>query len=1008
MSSLFSFFSTLNNNSISENHDSIRTYHKKKNTNQSISLSSVSQRQGLKFNKYQKKIFQKYEKDIEKVNSKEGFSMNPETDSDLGYSASQETHKVLEKTEASSTQKESYESLKQQYLATLEKYKIIKNEIQTNVQKYLDRVNPTSNTYLNKNVCLSNGPCGYVTNKGVFKLYPSDNNVTYDSTAGKNGCPTSAYLNIDAQGEPNPGSTINSTPNLLVGKNMIPGQSCGNEGYNIFVDEMVKKTNNVTYEGCYQDNTTGSSTMTFIGGAPPPAFAGLQNGNFTQPVIKNNSYHYYHSSSIVPGWKFVAVLINNSNAWEYPMPYPHGNQAASIQKDHSICQTLQLDAGNYTLTFTACGRKCCDGSNMANTIDVYLILASNFVMNDSTRINSFTPRVNQWTDYSIDISIPTSSSYHLHFQGTWTKTNRSTAIQNIQITQQSDVAIQIGKYNYEMCKQAAIQNGYQYFALQNVNPSTSTGYCAVTNDEPSAKLNGESYVPNKQLALWSSNTSGQTGNTAMLTVTGSLSVINSGGTSVFSTDNSQATPGNYFGCYGDAESRAMPLISDGNHAYNLSQCQELAQQNGASLFGLQDSTSGTTAQCAFSSDLSSALKYGKAGNCTKLADGTYSGGSWSNAIYSTTTPGSNYYLILQDDGNMCVYRGTGPEDEQGLIWCSETNGKAQNVNPLYASAKSKYGKNWIASGSTLASGDFIGSNNGNMVLIMQDDGNLVLYTFQNELNCSKMNDGKQGGGSFANALYNIGTKGIPENLGKIAYINQDGELYSYPDSDLGLSSDFRKIENYNSPDNDFGAISGSTVDQCKTTCISNKDCYGFVFDKTNNICFPKTSGILPNASAYSSTVHDTYIRNKMVTKVPLGVDNTLKNVDTVTYSNYVNTLKNVGESYGLPNINGNLKQALETIQSTLQSLAQQITDLNGTFNENEILVDQQSEINMKSLNQYLEEINEVQKKITKFDGNFENMLNDSDISVLQKNYDYMFWSILALGTVLIAMNVMKK
>ena len=1007
MTSLFSFFSTLNKNSISENHDSIRSYHKKKNINHQISLSSVSQRQGLKFNKYQQKIIQKYEKDIEKVNSKEGFSMNSQTrSSDPGYSASQQTYKVLEDTETSSTQQDSYESLKQQYLATLEKYKMIKDEIQTNVQKYFDRVNPTSNSYLNKNVCLSNGPCGYVTNKGVFKWYPADNNVTYDSTAGKNGCPSSAYLNIDAQGEANPGSTINSTPNLLVGKNMIPGQSCGNEGYNIFVDEMVKKTNNVTYEGCYQDNTTGSSTMTFIGGAPPPTFAGLQNGNFIEPVIKNNSYYYYNSSSIVPGWRFNAVLINNSNAWKYPIPYPHGTQAVSIQKNQSIAQTVQLDPGNYTLSFVACGRDCCDGSKTTNTIDIYLNSSSK----PSNKIFSFTPPVSVWTNYSTNLSIDTTGSYTLQFQGTWTKTDRSVAIQNIQITQQSDLTNQIGKYNYSMCKQAAIQNGYQYFGLQNVNPSISMGYCAVTNDEPSAKLNGESYVPNKQISLWSSNTTGQTGNTAMLTITGSLSVLNSSGTSVFSTDNSKATPGNYFGCYGDAESRAMPLYKTGagDHVYNLSQCQELAQQNGASLFGLQDSTSGTSAQCSFSSDLSSALKYGKAGNCTKLADGTYSGGAWSNAVYNTSISGSNYYLILQDDGNMCVYRGTGPQDEQGLIWCSETNGKAQDANPLYRSTRGKYGKNWIASGSTLASGDFIGSNNGNMVLIMQDDGNLALYTFQNEINCSKMKDGKQGGGSFASALYNIGTKGIPENLGKVAFINQDGELYSYPDSDLSLSSDFRKIENYNSPDNDFGSISGSTVDQCKTTCISNKDCYGFVFDKTNNICYPKTSGIFPNSSAYSSTDNDTYIRNKMVTKLPLGVDNTLKNVDTITYSNYVNSGKNVGESYGLPNINVLQKQALETVQSTLQSLAQQITDLNGTFNENEILVDQQSEINMKSLNQYLEEINQVQKKITNFDGNFENMLNDSDIVVLQKNYDYMFWSILALGTVLIAMNVVKK
>ena len=41
-------------------------------------------------------------------------------------------------------------------------------------------------------------------------------------------------------------------------------------------------------------------------------------------------------------------------------------------------------------------------------------------------------------------------------------------------------------------------------------------------------------------------------------------------------------------------------------------------------------------------------------------------------------------------------------------------------------------------------------------------------------------------------------------------------------------------------------------------------------------------------------------------------------------------------------------------------------------------------------------------------GNIENILSDSDIVVLQKNYDYLFWSILATGTVVVAMNIVKK
>ena len=36
------------------------------------------------------------------------------------------------------------------------------------------------------------------------------------------------------------------------------------------------------------------------------------------------------------------------------------------------------------------------------------------------------------------------------------------------------------------------------------------------------------------------------------------------------------------------------------------------------------------------------------------------------------------------------------------------------------------------------------------------------------------------------------------------------------------------------------------------------------------------------------------------------------------------------------------------------------------------------------------------------------IIHDSDITVLKENYNYYFWSILAVGTVLVTMNVSKN
>jgi hypothetical protein len=38
----------------------------------------------------------------------------------------------------------------------------------------------------------------------------------------------------------------------------------------------------------------------------------------------------------------------------------------------------------------------------------------------------------------------------------------------------------------------------------------------------------------------------------------------------------------------------------------------------------------------------------------------------------------------------------------------------------------------------------------------------------------------------------------------------------------------------------------------------------------------------------------------------------------------------------------------------------------------------------------------------------DGIIHDSDITVLKENYNYYFWSILAVGTVLVTMNVIKK
>jgi hypothetical protein len=974
-----------------------------KNNKDNTNLSSVSLTQGEKFKNNQKKIKKHLVKKAVRLSGTEGFTGIDLSSLDLSADGlTEQSNQIIQDNDYSS-QQQTIADLKQQYQDTLTQYQNLWKQISGSATDYVNRINP-KNPYLNKNIVFSTGDTAYVTNQGVAKLYSS---TVMSSTAGQNGCPPSknfVKVNLPWLTDYNTPGTSIPTANypLISGTPMVAGQSCGNEGLNVYVNNILKNPS-ATYLGSYSDNAS-SPLMPFVGNAPSVFNVNLQNGNFDQPQISANSYKYINSNSSVPGWYFNAVLINSSGAWNYPTPYPNGSQAACIQGNQSLYQYVNLIQGSYTISFYSCGRP----SYNANPINLFCVASSSFTTpQQATSSYTFTPVLTGWNSYTTTITISTSGNYAFGFYGTNSSGNYSSAIQGITITSSGSSAN--GTYNYSQCMQTSLDGGYRYFSLQNVNPSKSLGYCAVSNDLPTATSLGKSYVPSGQVPLWSSKTAGQTGNSAILSVTGSLSVVNSGGSSVSSTSNSVAQPSGFLGCYGDSSNRAMPLYNNGSQSYNLYQCQSIAQQNNSTYFGLQNSTTGKNAQCALSSNLAQTTMYGKAGNCTTTKNGTVSGGGWSNAVYSTGLNQSNYYLILQNDGNMCVYRGTGPSDNQGLIWSSNTQGKQQQSNPVYVAVNGKYGQNWIASGSTLAAGDFVGSTKGNLALIMQSDGNLVLYTFKNVVNSKQMADKNIGGGQGANGIYDIGNIGFSSNMGKLAYIDPDTGLHVYPSTNSQYINSYANLINTDSPGNDIvgAAYGNATLQKCQTTCNNNSSCAGFAFSTTNKVCYPKTSGMYPTGQRVINPGVNLYMRNEVPQTPPVGAPLTTNNIDTVAYQNYVVSTSS-SNPYGLSNMTSVQQQQLSQLQGQLDMLSSQITSLTDNFGSGTNMAETQMNTNVLGVDGYLTDLSNTNNKIDDFDTTGDNILSDSDIVVLQKNYEYLFWSILATGSVLVAMNIVKK
>jgi hypothetical protein len=201
------------------------------------------------------------------------------------------------------------------------------------------------------------------------------------------------------------------------------------------------------------------------------------------------------------------------------------------------------------------------------------------------------------------------------------------------------------------------------------------------------------------------------------------------------------------------------------------------------------------------------------------------------------------------------------------------------------------------------------------------------------------------------------------------------------------------------------AYGNATVVQCQTSCNDNTACAGFAF--SNNVCYPKTSSMYPVGQLEINPSVDLYVRNVTPESPPIGVSTNTNNIDTVLYQNYVNGGA-IGDSYGLTKATSVQKQQLQQMQTKMNLLSNQINNLTNQFTSGGQQVNQQSETNIQGINNYVKDIKKINKKIKNYDTNYENILQDSDVVVLQQNYDYLFWSIIAVTTVIISMNIVKK
>jgi hypothetical protein len=399
---------------------------------------------------------------------------------------------------------------------------------------------------------------------------------------------------------------------------------------------------------------------------------------------------------------------------------------------------------------------------------------------------------------------------------------------------------------------------------------------------------------------------------------------------------------------------------------------------------------------------------------------------------------------------MCIYRGISPNDKQELIWASGTNGKQfKSGNPKSIATLGKYGRNYMRVGEYLNATEWIGSTNGSLKLMMNQDGSLVLYTTETYDSWIKLNNGKIASinPDFV-AVYELSKVGIPGNLGKMGYINDSGILSEYPDKMIGAGDGYRTFKNIDSPSNDLPGtpLMNKTPESCQIECDNNVKCFGYVYDKSNSNCWIKDKNVIQN-NKYNNPATDLYLRNTKVIGADLSCELPVINVDSTSWSRYQTSGKSMTSDSmcGKAAYMGDMpllayKNDFEDKKKISDDLATKINDMNRTlqarrgsqysqttqntisdttnnlvYNQTmdtkipkavEVSIDgaskKESFVNINDINSPSQRAKTVQFK------NIDAIVEDSNLVVIQENYNYILWCILAVMTSIVVVKTLRK
>jgi len=428
----------------------------------------------------------------------------------------------------------------------------------------------------------------------------------------------------------------------------------------------------------------------------------------------------------------------------------------------------------------------------------------------------------------------------------------------------------------------------------------------------------------------------------------------------------------------------------------------------------------------------------------------------------------NNYLIINDNGTVTINQSSSivptPSDKQvRRIFTCPINDKLCVPNNKISLNEATF----LLNGEQLTTGTYLSSKNKKFKLNIEN-GVLKFTWYTNNDKCSdKPKVNGISGNANTVALYGFESK--PENgdMSKMAYIDGKSNLHLYPENMKPFTNTYGEYKNYDMASTTIRKLKVANTELCRKACDKTDSCHGFRFkkgtNKNKNNCFfkgPSNDKILinpnKNSTLYvknknytnsdycskktyniSSNEFKTYTPAKDMTnetrcinfggKPIEGFDNMESEMDKINYSeisDQINANNSNFDKYdkvktkynAFIDSNENYNGSID-YKENMANIEQTIADTNRINNE----MSNQINANNSNYDKYYN----VKEKYTKFidsNGNYsidykENMANmntinemlsDSDLLNVQQKYQNIFWSILAIGTIVFTISNIKK